>query len=339
MGRAAVLLATARACLAVMTSALPPANSSVSTPAGPAPQQVYDHLLLHPNVTVLSLESPRVLLFRQLITPEEAQHLIALASVTTQAGAGGGGPAGVGGARGRWCTYAIATRLCCRCSPAEPPLVVKACCPPGRLCSQGVRRLLSPPPAAGGPAGFTRSQVVDDDLPEIDGRTSFGAWLNGPKRDATVPCCWLAALHCVYITESGSASSRGGAAGGSARLASTVLPIVGGHGHSRTPACTLARYWRSRAVSTRCWGCPRSLASRCTSCGTRASSSTWRTMTRATPTGRSRSCRPAGKGHAPGWPPSCLLLSLPLLRGSAAAGAAAWDCLPGTACFAAPGPG
>ena len=54
------------------------------------PFQVFDRATKHPNATVVSWASPRVLLIRDFLAPPEVAHLVALAT-------GGGGSGGEGG--------------------------------------------------------------------------------------------------------------------------------------------------------------------------------------------------------------------------------------------------
>lgn len=58
-------------------------------------EEVYNRLLRHPNVTVLSRDAPRVLHFRQLLSVEEAEHLIALATGEPSEGCLGLGSSGL----------------------------------------------------------------------------------------------------------------------------------------------------------------------------------------------------------------------------------------------------
>lgn len=53
--------------------------------------QIFDRATKHPNVTVVSWASPRVLLVRDFLAPDEVEHLLALAEGAPDAAGLSGG--------------------------------------------------------------------------------------------------------------------------------------------------------------------------------------------------------------------------------------------------------
>lgn len=125
----------------------------------PSLLQMFHRATKHPNATVVSWSSPRVVLIRDFLAPDEIEHMVQQAT---------------GAVQGQW----MCCGSCMRCPAACAALLLQLQpSPPASPC------MCEPCMCAG---GFERSEVVTDGEKKDSARTSFGSWLSGHKRSVKV---------------------------------------------------------------------------------------------------------------------------------------------------------
>lgn len=180
VGRAAcgTMVPSYRICgtMALQAQACPhPSHHSLHAHLALCRTQMFDRATKHPNATVVSWSSPRVVLIRDFLAPNEIEHLVQQATGTVlgrMAAANGNFPVEAALAHLRhWLPCCCVFRCSCHTS----------------LLPQGFALLWNPLLLPAG--GFERSEVVTDGEKLDSARTSFGSWLSGHKRSAKVGGC------------------------------------------------------------------------------------------------------------------------------------------------------
>ena len=122
-------------------------------------REVFERSAAHPNATLISPASPRLVLIRSFLSPGEVDHLVSLAEGEPAPPTPAGRPS--------WHWSSPELRAYHLPAPLFPPFSPSA-------------------PACPHPGHLERSEVVSDEVSRHEARTSFGAWLNGPRRDDAV---------------------------------------------------------------------------------------------------------------------------------------------------------